>query len=205
VTDPIAQWGDTIMLRSVPTRLDMGLDFTIEDHAGRRVAEVRWARRGWQRLDRTLGGGTARYHFEAVAGDVPILTISRVRAGGWFRDPELWEVRSPTGSVVGGFQRRPTRFWGGKRYFTLESEPDHAENARRAGDSKGAPIFDGRGRQFGTVAIEYGGGDRTASRLTITGAPSPAERALGLGAALADHFHERVDHHGPLKALFWWA
>jgi hypothetical protein len=205
VTEPITQWGDTIVLRSVPTRLDMGLDFTIEDSGGRRVAEVRLTLRGWQRVHRLLGGGTARYDFDVVAGDVPILTISRVRAGGWFRDPEQWEVRSPTGSHVGAFQRRDTGFRGGRRYFTLESEPDHAENARRASETKGNPIFDGSGRQFGAVAIEHGPGDRTASRLTITSAPTGAERALGLGAALAEHFHERVANHGPVNALFWWA
>jgi hypothetical protein len=96
--------GHLLVVKSIPSRLDIKLACTIEDGQGRPLGTVQSVNtNGRQQVAQFLAGGTAASReFEILRADgAPLLNVRRPRARGWGDGQERFELRDGGGRYIG--------------------------------------------------------------------------------------------------------
>ncbi|WP_344255631.1 hypothetical protein [Mycolicibacterium llatzerense] len=212
VTSPFGE--SVLILRSIPSRLDIDLGCTLEDSQRRTIGSVRSVGgSGWRQPAQFVGGGdTASWVFQVVSADeTPLLTIDRPRARRRSGMGERFELRDANDRYIGHLVQN-NRYNAVFPTFDLESGgtalgqttyDDNRIARQRAAirDRTGriiSEITDQPTKNFniGNVFYDY--------TLTFRQPPSEALGWLCLVAMFAEHFHRRTRHGGTLRGITTW-
>lgn len=191
-----------LVLRSVPSRMDMRLACTIEDAAGRQLGSIRSINASrWQRFNRFLSGKSASYEFEFVRGDgTPLMYIKRPFT---WRDGERFEVRDGHGREIGLLQQNNS-YHASHRHFAIEHVGRSLAYTKLTDKPLQVIIYDHTDRVIARLVKKqcvsyFWGNDFYDYTLTFEYAPDEMLGYLCLVVGLAEYFYYRIENGGPMR------
>lgn len=206
-----------LTLRSIPSRLDIGLDCVLDDRHGQPVGAVHPAGAGaWRRVAQFCGGGdTVSWQFQVVGADeTPLLTIVRPRPRRRSDWHEFFEIRDADNRDAGYLEQNnphnaavPT--FNLLREDTVVGHTIHAHKRIAHGAAQRTVVHDHTGRAIATITEQRTnsfviGNDFYDYTLTFHVAPGETMGRLCVAVMFTEHFYRRTRHGGTLRGIAIW-
>jgi len=202
-----------VVVKSVPSAVDVDLACTIEDGQGRPLGTMRSVNvSGWRQFAQSVGqGSAASWELDILGTDgARRLNISRPRVRGWRDWRERFELRDSSGQYVGRLLQNNS-YLAALKTFALES--GHAAlgyttfDYQRIGGAFGktatrtVTIHDSTDRVAAQIKQrqQFRGSDFYDYMLTFDYPPTESMGDLCLTVAVTEYFYRRSTRGGPLR------